>query len=306
VGEDVTEDVARAREPRWVLEMAAVRLAHRPTLLPVDELMGRLVDLERRLASGGSPGGAPPAAPQRPGGAPPAAPQRPPATHAAPAPGVAPASAAPPGRFSPPKIPDGPRAEAVAAPRASSSAAPALAAAPAGDSWIDRQRAKSAAAQPQPQSPPTAAAAPAAAASPMVDTSMAPAVIGEWRRVVAAVEGNLVPVLKGAVPLEVTATVVRLAIDERDSFFRKKLATPEAHEVVAEAASRVFGVRPRVELVQGTLVDGALSIARDEENARNAERLVREEGLRAHPLVRAVCEGLGGEVTRVRLEGDPT
>jgi hypothetical protein len=30
----VTEDVARAREPRWVLEMAAVRLAHRPRSSP--------------------------------------------------------------------------------------------------------------------------------------------------------------------------------------------------------------------------------------------------------------------------------
>ena len=35
----VTEDVSRAREPRWVLEMAAVRLSHRPTLVPVEELM---------------------------------------------------------------------------------------------------------------------------------------------------------------------------------------------------------------------------------------------------------------------------
>ena len=67
--------------------------------------------------------------------------------------------------------------------------------------------------------------------------------------------------------------------------------------MVAEAASRVFGVRPRVELVQGTLPDGALSIARDEENARNAERLRREEDLRAHPRPRAV-RGPGGE-------GDP-
>ncbi len=305
-----TEDVARAREPRWVMEMAAVRLAHRPALLPVDELITRLVDLERRLAAGSPPPGAPPSAP-RPGGAPPAAPPRSAPTQAAPttspAPTASSAPAAPPGRFAVPRVPDVPRAEAAPAPRASSAApAVAVAAAPAADSWIERQRAKAAPANsPAPTAQPAPAAAPAPAA-PTVDTSMAPAVIGEWRRVVAAVEGNLVPVLKGAVPLEVTAAVVRLAIDERDSFFRKKLATPEAHEVVAEAASRVFGVRPRVELVQGTLPDGALSIARDEENARNAERLRREEDLRAHPLVRALCEGLGGEVIRVKLDGDPT
>jgi DNA polymerase-3 subunit gamma/tau len=298
-----TEDVARSREPRWVMEMAAVRLAHRPTLLPVDELMNRLVDLERRLAAGGSPG-APPGAP-RPGGSPPATPTRPSPTSAAPAPTAAPTSAAPPGRFAPPKLPDVPRAEAAPMPR--TSAAPAVAvAAPATDSWIERQRAKPTLAQPQAHAVAAPTQSAPAVTGPTVDTSMAPAVIGEWRRVVAAVEGNLVPVLKGAVPLEVTATVVRLAIDERDSFFRKKLATPEAHEVVAEAASRVFGVRPRVELVQGTLADDALSIARDEDNARNVERARREEALRAHPLVRAVCEGLGGEVTRVKLDGDPT
>jgi len=129
--------------------------------------------------------------------------------------------------------------------------------------------------------------------------------LGPWRRVVDAVEGNLVPVLKAAVPLMVSASLVRLAIDERDSFFRKKLMTPEAHDVVAEAASRVFGVRPRIEVVQGTLPEGALSIARDEENTRMAERLRREEALRAHPLVRALCDQLQGEIARVRLEGDP-
>jgi hypothetical protein len=174
---------------------------------------------------------------------------------------------------------------------------------PAGESWIERQRARPLVATPNVVSAPVAAPT---VAAPTVDTSMAPAVIADWRRVVAAVEGNLVPVLKGAVPLEVTGAVVRLALDERDSFFRKKLAAPEAHEVVADAASRVFGVRPRVELVQGTLAEGALSIARDEENARAAARALREEELRAHPLVRALCEGLGGEVARVRLEGDPT
>ena len=61
-----------------------------------------------------------------------------------------------------------------------------------------------------------------------------------------------------------------------------------------------------VGLVQGVLPDGSLSIARLEENIRNEERRVKEEALRAHPLVTAVCELLGGEIQRVRLDGDPT
>ena len=40
---------------------------------------------------------------------------------------------------------------------------------------------------------------------------------------------------------------VRLAIDLRDSFFRKKLATEEAQQVIVEAAARVY-----VELIRGT------------------------------------------------------
>lgn len=153
---------------------------------------------------------------------------------------------------------------------------------------------------------PVAAPSPAAPTEPLVDTSTAAGAMADWRRVVEAVEGSLVPVLKGAVPLAVGAEGVRLAIDARDSFFRKKLATPEAQQVVADAAERVFGTRPVVELVQGTLPEGAPSIARMEENARAEERSRREAVAKSHPLVQAVVEVLGGELGRVRLEGDPT
>ncbi len=53
------DDIARSLVPRSALEMTLVRLARRPALVPVDELLRRLGDLEIRLASGGggSPGG---------------------------------------------------------------------------------------------------------------------------------------------------------------------------------------------------------------------------------------------------------
>ena len=101
-----------------------------------------------------------------------------------------------------------------------------------------------------------------------------------------------------------TEQLVRLAIDLRDSFFRKKLATEEAQAVILEAAERVFGARPTMELVQGTLPDDAPSIARLEELARQAERHAKEAVLRAHPLVLTVCEVLNGEVAKVKLDGD--
>jgi DNA polymerase-3 subunit gamma/tau len=53
------DDIVRGGQPRASLEMALIRLARRPPLVPVDELLRRLSDLERRLGGGG---GAPPGA----------------------------------------------------------------------------------------------------------------------------------------------------------------------------------------------------------------------------------------------------
>jgi DNA polymerase-3 subunit gamma/tau len=47
------DDVVRSGQPRAALEMLLVRLARRPPLLPIDDLIGRLSALERRLAGGG-------------------------------------------------------------------------------------------------------------------------------------------------------------------------------------------------------------------------------------------------------------
>ncbi len=75
------DDVVRSSQPRAALEMLLVRLARRPPLVPIDDLIERLIRLEKRLhgapRSGGG-GRAPAAAPPRSGGAPP----RPPANQA--------------------------------------------------------------------------------------------------------------------------------------------------------------------------------------------------------------------------------
>jgi DNA polymerase-3 subunit gamma/tau len=67
------DDIVRSGQPRASLEMALVRLARRPPLLPVDELLRRLSELERRLG-GGAPGpgggGAPRGGAPGPGGPP--------------------------------------------------------------------------------------------------------------------------------------------------------------------------------------------------------------------------------------------
>jgi DNA polymerase-3 subunit gamma/tau len=57
------DDIQQSKHPRSALEMTLVRLARRPPLLPLDELLARVGELEKRLSSG-----APPPAPRGGGG----------------------------------------------------------------------------------------------------------------------------------------------------------------------------------------------------------------------------------------------
>jgi DNA polymerase-3 subunit gamma/tau len=59
------EEIAKSVMPRTSLEVTLVRLARRPALLPLDELLSRLGDLERRLSGGAPP---PPRGPSPGGG----------------------------------------------------------------------------------------------------------------------------------------------------------------------------------------------------------------------------------------------
>jgi DNA polymerase-3 subunit gamma/tau len=45
------DDIVRSGQPRMALEMALVRLARRPPLLPLDELLSRVAELEKRLST---------------------------------------------------------------------------------------------------------------------------------------------------------------------------------------------------------------------------------------------------------------
>ncbi len=53
------DGIVRSNQPRMALEMALVRLARRPPLLPLDELLARVGDLERRLGGAPPPGSVP-------------------------------------------------------------------------------------------------------------------------------------------------------------------------------------------------------------------------------------------------------
>jgi DNA polymerase-3 subunit gamma/tau len=49
------DEIVKSGQVRSALEMTLVRLARRPPLLPLDDLLGRLADLEKRLATGAPP-----------------------------------------------------------------------------------------------------------------------------------------------------------------------------------------------------------------------------------------------------------
>ena len=49
------DDIVKSGQVRSNLEMTLVRLARRPPLLPLDELLVRLGELEKRLATGAAP-----------------------------------------------------------------------------------------------------------------------------------------------------------------------------------------------------------------------------------------------------------
>jgi DNA polymerase-3 subunit gamma/tau len=69
------DDIVRSPSPRAGLEMTLVRLARRPPLLPLDGLLERLSELERKLGggSGTPPAGPSPGSPRPSGGRPPPA-----------------------------------------------------------------------------------------------------------------------------------------------------------------------------------------------------------------------------------------
>jgi DNA polymerase-3 subunit gamma/tau len=113
-------EVARVPYPKLVLEMALIKLATLLPVLPLDELIDRLDELERRLA-----GAAPPRSQERPSVA---SPPRPPA------PAPAPASARKPAAVPAPAL----RAEAAAKPaRAASASSSSNPRSPAEVGWGD-------------------------------------------------------------------------------------------------------------------------------------------------------------------------
>ncbi len=336
------EDISRAREPRWVLEMALVRMAHRPPLMPVDELLSRLGDLERRINSGASadtrgqtsarPAPAPARAPNSYGSSPSTGPAS--STNPVGSTGV-------PGGGGPARPP--PRAMTIVRPGNQGSTAavavavdlseqPAVASplaplpvetasttavasvveakttatpnlAPT-PKWLDHAKRVTTT---MPEAAPVVTAVVAEKRVPDgMDVSASARHLERWAQVLSVIESAPVAVLEHAVILELHAEKVRIAY-EANSFYARKVSGAEVQEAIRIAVQRAFGsdTRPTLEVVTGSLPDKCATIAAQREADKVVQRAALASAARTHPAVQRFVSVLGGEIRKIELPGDP-
>jgi DNA polymerase-3 subunit gamma/tau len=271
------EDLAWAPQPYAVLEMALVRLATMPAGDDVAQLLGRLDQLEKQLASGGTGGaGGGGSAPKAGGGAPQKRPQ---------------ASASTRGEAAP-KRADGPAPE-----RASGSqptAAPNLSSEPTpappqpGEATAESHSASSPAG---PDGPPAAAAGQAGASPAVVMDRLR--VVGQQR------DRGLFASLEGAQLQEQRAGYVKIGV--MGDFHTKRLQSRDGE--MTALCSDFFGEPTRVEISQIRSNESAAGPAADARpSSRERDRQIRKEALN-HPGVNAALEILEAELVEIRPLG---
>jgi DNA polymerase-3 subunit gamma/tau len=332
------DDIVRSGQPRAAMEMALVRLARRPPLLPIDDLLRRLGDLERRLAGGapaGPAGGAPRGGAPGPGGPPPQAPPRRPGASAGPvaeaagpvvaAVAVTPAPArveaasaavAPPPVVAAPQPPAPPPEEApppaappVAAAPPRASVPPPPSAAPPGRPAFTPSPSQSFVAPqfvppqraPAPPPPVAPAAAPPASARPSV--VMAAVDLDAWRAVLVIVRTRrpaLASVLEHAALLRFGVERVELGY-EASSFLVGQATEASAKELLLAALAAHFGQAPELAFETIAARSGNVTLAMLETADRKTKLDAARRAVAEHPLVTAAIELLGAELRDVRL-----
>jgi len=209
----LVEEIGQSTTPELVLEMGLVRLAERPPLEPLTELLARLAALEGKLAAGGASGGAGPAVPRGmgPGGPPPGAPR----------PGPGPGPSAPPRRAEPER------------------AAPRIAKAPPEP--------------PKPSAPAPAFVAPPVAATPAPTVpGQLPEAWMKMVELLHDSQPALCAVLEHGTPSVVSVEKIVVMFPE-GSFFGKQAAAAPAKNALADIAERVLGKRPKIEIAEGKI-----------------------------------------------------
>jgi DNA polymerase-3 subunit gamma/tau len=258
------DEIVRSGQPRMALEMALVRLARRPPLLPLDELLSRIGDLERRL------GGAPPTGPVPRGGgggggrgAQPA-----PASMHSTSMGAAPGGTRTHGALA---LADDVEEPAPRIPEARPIERPAVVPVPA------------------PLAPPP----------PETDAAWH-AIVARLR----ATQAPFASFFEHALPLEVTPARVTVGFEPSASFQAKRASEPEALEALTRAVRAHFNAPTQVILeLASKPTSGARTVASLEAEQRSANRANARAAVEAHPVVQEIIRVFGAQLRDVKLPG---
>ncbi len=276
------DDVVRSGQPRAALETTLVRLARRPALIPIDDLLARLGDLERRLGggsptpprsagSGAGPRGGGPSPASRGGGSATAA-WNPPVAKAEPATRGALALVTP--------VVETSRVESAPSP------VPAVAPSPAPVLPANVVHLKPPAASP---TPPLAG-----------DLDALRAILDR----VAQVRPGLKSVLEHALPFEVNAARVTLLFEpvEAQSFLLAQAQDPGAIAIFTDAARAHFGAQTVVQVKTGVRPtgQGTTTLAAIDAEARRVASDRARQAIEKHPLVVATLRIFGAEIREVK------
>jgi DNA polymerase-3 subunit gamma/tau len=271
------DDVVKSAQPRAALEMLLVRLARRPPLLPIDDLIARLTDLERRITSGSPPGQGPTRS--LPGN--PAPPSRTPQRSSAPAlvPNPSPSPNAIPNPLPPP----------TSTP-ISSSASPSSA---------------SPSSRPSSHTTPIiGATALSSLTSARTDESPRPTNLDAWRAVLERIRTDRAPlasVLEHASPLAFSAERVVLGY-EQGSFLAAKATETDAVELLTRHVRAYFGTTTPIAFDLTASPKATPSVAMLDSEERRIRLEQARRAVADHPLVQAAIEILGAELRDVRVE----
>ncbi len=302
----LVDEIGQSSNPQLVLEMGLVRIAERPALEPLTELLAKLAALEARLGSGGgSPGGpaprssGPSSGPSSPsgsaggggmGGGGGGSPYRPPALKPAAPKLAAPMPHAQPEARPAPRLSKPPVAVPAFVPPVMTAVAPAAVAhavAPAVAVAILPVAAPVMTEKPideiEPQPLSVKSAPPQAIAAGEVPEA--------WRKMVEQlhdIRPALCAVLEHGTPVSIAKERVVVSFPD-GSFFGKQAASPPAQAALADAAQRVLGALPKIEIVFGVVKPGqsqpAPTIASEQAAAREAQREQIKQTALSHPRV---------------------
>ncbi len=316
------DDIVRSGQARAALEMLLVRLARRPPLLPIDDLVGRLGALERRLRgsapaaragdeparvrSAQTPAAASPRAvgpaPRSAAAAPPPSAPR---SSDSPSPAASPAAASPAAASPPaasPAAASPPAASPAAAspPAASPAAASPPAASPPGPAPVAPLRPERARA-----STPPSDAKPARAASAVAEAGLGPGALDDWRAIVERVGDERAELgaflMRGAL-LTAAPGLVRLGFGSDEPFITDEVTREAA--LVERAASAHFGTPTSVRIETGIkLPPGAPTLAHLDSAEAERKRRTAIAKVKSHPRVVEALEVLGGHVKDLKLAG---